>query len=136
MNTLKGTYTSASGNYVLTITDYDGSGVFHGTYSYTGDTAQGKQTFHLVAGHWFHVNTPETGEPAVSVGFTAVARPGDYSYCIVDSWAGVITQIGTQYGTLSATGVRSYLLAGHQHELSSLDTQLMSAAPPIAGRSA
>ena len=130
MKSLNGTYTSSNGQFTLTITEYDApSGTFKGSYAYTGETPQGRQNFNLVAGHWFHVVLPDGSEPAVSVSFTGVARSSTYSHCILDTWSGILTE----GGVISASGVRSYLLAGQPHQLTNLDTHTLSTGTTNTG---
>ncbi|RKP46092.1 hypothetical protein D7S89_18475 [Trinickia fusca] len=110
---IDGKYVSEDRNFILTITNSNGSGTFDGTYV-SKYTPRGEQTF-KVTGRWYYV-VNETAP--LSLGFTAFVRPDGWPYVIEDAWTGVLSQVGKLY----MTGVRSYLPNGGTAVLSSLGT--------------
>ncbi|NVJ23972.1 MULTISPECIES: hypothetical protein [Myxococcus] len=117
---INGTYKSENGEFVLNIThssDFDGS--FSGTYD-TYFTPVGPLSI-PVSGTFHFVHNPDGSLVPLALEFSAVTRPGDWSYVLADSWSGILTKPGV----ISATGVRSYLPAGGTGVLSSLGTHTL-----------
>ena len=123
MNISNGTFTSAGGLSRLTITSFDAAtGTFNGTYTST-ITATNAPSYLLVSGHWFHVAS-RTAETAVSISWTAAARPGDFSSCFVDTWSGVFTSDKV----IQADGMRCTHLFGQPPTFTHLESQRFIAA--------
>ncbi|WP_426754597.1 hypothetical protein [Myxococcus sp. Y35] len=118
---INGTYTSEAGEFVLKITqshDWDGS--FSGTY-FTQFTPVGPLSI-PVSGTFHFVNNPDGKLVPLALSFSAMMRPdAGWPYVLLDAWSGVLTQPGS----ISATGVRTFLPAGGPGVMSSLGTHTL-----------
>lgn len=118
---IDGTYKSEDGSFVLKITkSSDQHSTFEGALTST-HTPQGSKEL-AITGRWYFVANDGSGLIPLNLGFTAFERPSGRPYCIEDAWVGVMVD----RSHLKMNGIRTYLTAQNEYELSCLGTHTLA----------